>query len=119
MNYKYKIILTTLSFLTSLILKAEYNIVNAFPNLTFEDPIGIYHAGDNTNRIFVLEQEGRIKVFNNDPVLPPNGYAGRSWNFYPKVHIQDNIGSRSKSGNIFLFFLPKKTIGAEGVRHLN
>ena len=43
-----------------------------------------------------------LKVFNNDPVIPPNGYAGRSWNFYPKVHIQDNIGSLSKSGNIFL-----------------
>ena len=43
-----------------------------------------------------------LSVFNNDPVLPPNGYGGRSWNFYPKVHIQDNIGSLSKSGNIFL-----------------
>ena len=43
-----------------------------------------------------------LSVFNNDPVLPPNGYEGRSWNFYPKVHIQDNIGSLSKSGNIFL-----------------
>ena len=43
-----------------------------------------------------------LSVFNNDPVLPPNGYGGHSWNFYPKVHIQDNIGSLSKSGNIFL-----------------
>ena len=33
-----------------------------------------------------------LSVFNKDPVLPPNGYGGRSWNFYPKVHIQDNIG---------------------------
>jgi len=43
-----------------------------------------------------------LRVFNEDPVLPPNSYAGRSWNFYPKVHIQDNIGTLSKSGNIFL-----------------
>ncbi len=43
-----------------------------------------------------------LGVFNKDPVLPTNGYGGRSWNFYPKVHIQDNIGSLSKSGNIFL-----------------
>ena len=43
-----------------------------------------------------------LKVFNNDPVIPPNGYAGRSWNFYPKVHIQDNVGSISTNGNIFL-----------------
>ncbi len=43
-----------------------------------------------------------LSIFNKDPVLPPNGYGGRAWNFYPKVHIQDNIGSLSKSGNIFL-----------------
>ncbi len=43
-----------------------------------------------------------LKVFNNDPVIPPNGYTGKNWNFYPKVHIQDNIQSLSKTGNIFL-----------------
>ena len=43
-----------------------------------------------------------LNVFNKDPVLPPNGYKGRTWNFYPKVHIQDNISTLSKSGNIFL-----------------
>ena len=47
-------------------LKAEYQVVNAFPNLSFNDPVGIYHAGDNTDRIFVIEQPGIIKVFNND-----------------------------------------------------
>ena len=47
-------------------LKADFEVVNAFPNLTFNDPVGIYHAGDGSNRIFVIEQEGRIKVFNND-----------------------------------------------------
>ena len=47
-------------------LQAEYEAINAFPNLSFIDPVGIYHAGDNSNRIFVIEQEGRIKVFNND-----------------------------------------------------
>jgi len=43
-----------------------------------------------------------LTVFNHDPVIPPHGYAGHSWNFYPKVHIQDNISSLSNSGNIFL-----------------
>jgi type III restriction enzyme len=43
-----------------------------------------------------------LKVFNTDPVLPPNGYGGKSWIFQPKVHIQDNVGSISKNGNIFL-----------------
>jgi len=43
-----------------------------------------------------------LKIFHEDPIIPPNNYGGRSWNFYPKLHIQDNIGSLSKSGNIFL-----------------
>jgi len=56
-----------------------------------------------------------LSVFNNDPVLPPNGYSGRSWNFYPKVHIQDNIGSLSKSGNIFLTNIQRFVTRAEKV----
>ena len=35
-------------------LGAEYSVENAFPNLSFTDPVGIYNAGDNTNRLFVL-----------------------------------------------------------------
>ncbi|MGE5637562.1 MAG: PQQ-dependent sugar dehydrogenase [Chloroflexota bacterium] len=37
----------------------------AFPNLTFNQPIGIYSAYDGTNRLFVVEQPGVIRVFNN------------------------------------------------------
>lgn len=45
-----------------------------------------------------------LRVFRTDPALPPNNYEGRMWSsdFNPKVHIQDQIGSISKSGNIFL-----------------
>ena len=38
----------------------------AFPNLEFNRPIVVTHAGDATNRVFVAEQEGIIKVFKND-----------------------------------------------------
>ena len=37
------------------LLQAEYNIENAFPNLSFEDPVGIYTAGDGSNRLFVVK----------------------------------------------------------------
>ena len=40
---------------------------NAFPNLTFDLPVEIQHAGDGSDRLFVVEQSGRIKVFANDP----------------------------------------------------
>ena len=41
-------------------------IENAFPNLNFNHPVGIYIAPDSTNRCFVLEQAGIIKVFENN-----------------------------------------------------
>ena len=43
-----------------------------------------------------------LSIFDKDPIIPPNQYKGENWNFYPKVHIQDNISSLSKNGNIFL-----------------
>ena len=46
-------------------LFSQYDVVNAFPNLTFNDPVGIYYAPDDSNRLFVVEQPGKIKVFNN------------------------------------------------------
>lgn len=43
-----------------------YTAVSAFPNLSFTRPVDLQHAGDNTNRIFVVEQEGVISVFPNN-----------------------------------------------------
>lgn len=37
----------------------------AFPNLTFPRPVEIAHAGDGSDRLFVLEQDGKIRVFPN------------------------------------------------------
>lgn len=39
----------------------------AFPNLTFEQPVDIQSSNDATDRIFVLSQPGLIYVFENDP----------------------------------------------------
>ncbi len=45
-----------------------------------------------------------LKIFYEDPILPDNGYEGQNWqdDFQIKLHLQDNIGTISKSGNIFL-----------------
>lgn len=37
----------------------------AFPKMTFTRPLFITHAGDKSNRLFVVEQRGRILVFEN------------------------------------------------------
>ena len=66
MNYKIRLLSILFLFNLSSSLHAEYGVENAFSNLSFTDPVGIYHAGDNSNRLFVLEKTGTIKVFNND-----------------------------------------------------
>ena len=38
----------------------------AFPNLRFEFPTEIQNANDGSNRLFVVEQPGKIKVFDNN-----------------------------------------------------
>lgn len=41
--------------------------VRAFENLIFDRPIVVTHGNDGSDRIFVAEQEGIVKVFENDP----------------------------------------------------
>ena len=47
--------------------QATYKAVSAFPQLSFTRPVDLQHPGDNTNRIFVVEQAGVISIFRNDP----------------------------------------------------
>jgi len=44
------------------------------------------------------------RIFWSDPILPPNGYEGKSWQaeFQLTVHVQDEIGHVGPSGNLFL-----------------
>lgn len=45
-----------------------------------------------------------LQIFHADPVLPENGYAGQNWDddFQMTLHIQDEIGAVSETGNLFL-----------------
>jgi len=49
------------------IVSETISVVNAFPNLRFSRPVDLQCPADNSNRIFVVEQQGRIRVFTNDP----------------------------------------------------
>lgn len=42
----------------------------AFPNLSFESPVEFMHAGDGSNRLFVVEQPGLIRVFDKSTAKP-------------------------------------------------
>jgi len=41
-------------------------LTDAFPNLTFTSALHLTHSGDGTNRIFVVQQNGKIIVLPND-----------------------------------------------------
>lgn len=50
-------------------MAAQIELQQAFPALSFTRPVDLQHAGDGTNRIFVVEQRGIISVFENDPAV--------------------------------------------------
>lgn len=45
-----------------------------------------------------------LKIFFEDPILPDNGFEWQDWrnDFQLTLHIQDEIGTISETGNIFL-----------------
>jgi glucose/arabinose dehydrogenase len=44
---------------------AQFQLEEAFPNLLFTNPIDLEYANDGTDRLFVVEQSGIIKIFQN------------------------------------------------------
>ncbi len=72
-------------------------IQNAFPNLRFSRPLDFQSPSDGTNRIFIVEQGGTIKVFPNDET------ASESTNF---LDIQNNTVSENELGLLGLAFHP-------------
>ena len=44
------------------------------------------------------------RIFHEDPILPTNGYEGQNWedDFQLTLHVQDEIGYVSDTGNLFL-----------------
>ena len=45
-----------------------------------------------------------LRIFHEDPILPPNGFQGQNWNddFQLSLHIQDDANIVRNVGNIFL-----------------
>lgn len=45
-----------------------------------------------------------LKIFFEDPILPDNGFGGQNWkdDFQITIHMQDDIHTVRKTGNIFL-----------------
>ncbi len=78
-------------------LFAQVDLVNAFPNRTFSIPVFLTHAGDGTNRLFVVQQAGRIMVF-------PNDSSGSDQEIF--LDLSDKIRFGSEQGLLGLAFHP-------------
>src|SRR5262245_49056892 len=46
---------------------SDFEAVVAFPDLRFKDPLYVTYPRDGTNRLCVVERDGVIKIFENDP----------------------------------------------------
>jgi glucose/arabinose dehydrogenase len=77
----------------------QYQLQVAFPNLTFSSALDLQHPGDGTDRIFVVERDGRIKVFPNVPAVP-----SASVKVY--LNITDRVSAGGEMGLLGLAFHP-------------
>lgn len=70
----------------------------AFPNLSFTRPVDLQHPGDGSNRLFVIEQAGVIRVFENDAATSEAGVF---------LDIQERVNDRgNEEGLLGLAFHP-------------
>ena len=70
-----------------------------FKTLNFDQPVFLTHAGDGTDRIFVVEKKGVIKVFSNEE---------NPADFKTFLDIEYRVNSgKSESGLLGLAFHPK------------
>ena len=76
---------------------AQFNFEVAFPNLTFSSALDLQNAGDGTNRLFVSERVGRIRVFPNDENVNTTKLF---------LDITDRVTSGGETGLLGLAFHP-------------
>jgi len=82
------------------IIEAGNNSINsreAFPALTFTSPVDMQHAGDGSNRLFVVEQQGVIKVFENSSSVSTSAIF---------LDIKSKVTSGGERGLLGLAFHP-------------
>ncbi|KXK25155.1 MAG: putative glucose sorbosone dehydrogenase [Candidatus Brocadia sinica] len=75
----------------------QYKLQDAFPNLSFDNPLDLQHAGDGTDRLFVVSQSGLILVFENRS----NVKAARIF-----LDIRDKVTAGGELGLLGLAFHP-------------
>lgn len=81
---------------------SQLTLENAFPNLSFDQPLLLTHAGDGSNRVFVVEKTGAVHTIVNDPeVTATKTFLDISDKILPKS--DSNVG---ETGLLSLAFHP-------------
>jgi len=94
---KFILLLLVTVFMMGKNINAQFTMQQAFPNLSFSSPVDLQYAPDGTDRIFVIEQSGVIKVFEN------NGNTATAKTF---LNITDRVTSGGETGLLGLAFHP-------------
>jgi len=82
-----------------------------FPGLSFAQPIYLTHAGDGSNRIFIVEKRGVIKILPNDE---------NAVSFKTFLNIRDQVNdSKSESGLLGMAFHPLYSENGKFYLHYN
>jgi hypothetical protein len=76
---------------------SQVTFVNAFPFITFSSPVFLTHAYDGTNRIWVVQQGGLIRVFPNDSTTT---------NVQTFLNVTNKISTGGERGLLGLAFHP-------------
>lgn len=91
---KYILLLVIVVHITNF---AQYDFEVAFPNLNFSSALDLQNSGDGTNRLFVVEQVGRIRVFENQTNLNTTKLF---------LDISDRVTAGGETGLLGLAFHP-------------
>ncbi len=96
-----------------LVVSAQPIFAASWPELNFvpvanglERPLHITHAGDGKGRLFIVEQPGRIKIFNNGTLQPS-----------PFLDISDRVSCCGERGLLSMAFPPN--FAAKGYFYVN
>jgi len=74
----------------------DYILVDAFVNIEFTQPVDIQNPRDGTDRLFVVEKTGIIKVFENDEFFQSSIF----------LSIVGNVNNQGEQGLLGLAFHP-------------
>jgi glucose/arabinose dehydrogenase len=86
------------------LLESKYSVEDAFPELSFNAPVGLYSPDDGTDRLFILEQTGKIYVFNNSRLISQKTLF---------LDLSSNITYGGERGLLGLAFHPNYSINGK------